>query len=176
MLVTKNIQAKEFLLRPYKKDDEFSLQKNINNKKIYNGTLTLPYPYTIKDAREWIDKNLKEAKKKKPQKINFAIDINGGVAGGIGLDHIEEHKAELGYWLAESYWGKGIMTKAVKLVTEFGFNKLKFVRIYARIFIFNKASVRVLKKNGYKLEGILEKDIKKKDKFIDNYIFAKIKE
>jgi len=67
------------------------------------------------------------------------------------------------------------MTQAVKLVTKFGFEKLKLRRIYAYIFSFNKASMRVLEKNGYKLEGILKKDTKKDNKFLDCYLFAKVK-
>ena len=147
---------------------------NINNKKIYRNALNIPYPYTLKDAKDWITKNLKERRRKKPSMINFAIDINGEVVGGIGLKKVEGHKAEIGYWLAEKYWGQGIMTQAVKLVTGFGFKKLKLKRIYARAFSFNKASKRVLEKAGYKLEGILRKNTKKDNKFIDDYLFARI--
>ena len=169
------IKSKKFILRPFKRGDESSLKENINSKKIYQNTLNIPYPYTLKDARDWIAKNLKEMKKRKPNMINFAIDINGEVVGGIGLNKIEGHKAEIGYWLAEKYWGQGVMTQAVKLVTEFGFKKLKLKRIYAYVFSWNKASMKVLEKAGYKLEGILRKDVKKNNKFIDTYLFAKVK-
>jgi len=169
------LKSKQFILRPFQKGDEKSLAKNINNKKIHRNTLDIPYPYTLKDAKEWINKNLKETKKKKPSMINFVIDINGEVAGSVGFSNIKEHKAEIGYWLAEKYWGKGIMSEAVKLVTKFGFNKLKLKRIYAYVFPFNKASMRVLEKNGYKLEGVLRKNVKKGTKFLDDYLFAKIK-
>ena len=169
------IKSKKFILRPFKRGDESSLKENINSKKIYQNTLNIPYPYTLKDAKDWIAKNLKEMKKRKPNMINFAIDINGEVVGGIGLNKIEGHKAEIGYWLAEKYWGQGIMTQAVKLVTEFGFKKLKLKRIYAYVFSWNKASMKVLEKAGYKLEGILRKDVKKNNKFIDTYLFAKVK-
>ena len=162
-------------MRPFRRGDEKSLAENINNKKIYRNTLSIPYPYTLKDAQEWVMKNLKELKKKKPAMINFVIDINGGVAGSVGLSKIEGHKAEIGYWLAEKYWNKGIMSEAVKLVTKFGFDKLKLKRIYAFVFCFNKASMRVLEKVGYKFEGILKKNSKKDGKFIDDYLFAKIK-
>ena len=169
------IKSNKFILRPFKRGDENSLKENINNKKIYRNTLSIPYPYTLKDAKDWITKNLKEMKRKRPNMINFAIDINGEVVGGIGLRKIEGHKAEIGYWLAEKYWGQGIMTKAVKLVTEFGFKKLKLKRIYAYVFSWNKPSMGVLEKAGYKLEGILRKHIKKNNKFIDTYLFAKVR-
>jgi RimJ/RimL family protein N-acetyltransferase len=169
------IKSKEFILRPFRKGDEKSLAENINNKNIYRNTLSIPYPYTLKNAQEWVMKSLKEAKKKKPARISFVIEINGGVAGSVGLSKIEGHKAEIGYWLAEKYWGRGIMTKAVKLVTKFGFDKLKLKRIYAHVFSFNKASKRVLEKAGYKFEGILRKNVKKDGKFLDAYLFAKVK-
>lgn len=169
------IKIKKFVLRPFKKKDEASLAKNINNKKIYRNTLEIPYPYTLKDAKEWIKKNLKENRKKKPKEISFAIDINSDIIGGIGLDKIEDHQAEIGYWLTPKYWNKGIMTLAIRKVTKYGFDKLKLKRIYARVFPFNKASMKVLNKNGYKLEGILRKEIKKDKKLLDNHLFAKVR-
>ena len=169
------IKSKKFILRPFKRGDESSLRGNINNKKIYRNTLDIPYPYTLKDAKDWISRNLREMRRKKPTMINFVIDINEEVAGGIGLNKIEGHKTEIGYWLAEKYWGQGIMTQAVKLTTEFGFKKLKLKRIYAYVFPWNKASMRVLEKAGYKLEGILRKHVKKNNKFIDSYLFAKVR-
>ena len=169
------IKSKKFILRPFKRGDENSLRENINNKKIYRNTLDIPYPYTLKDAKDWISRNLREMRRKKPTMINLVIDINGEVAGGIGLNKIEGHKAEIGYWLAEKYWGQGIMTQAVKLMTKFGFEKLKLKRIYAYVFSFNKASKRVLEKAGYKFEGILRKNTKKDNRFIDDYLFAKAK-
>lgn len=169
------IKTKKFVLRPFRKGDEMSLAKNINNKKIYRGTLRIPYPYTLKDAKEWVRKNLKENKKKKPKEINFAIDINGEVVGGIGFEKIETHQAEIGYWLTPKCHNKGIMTLVLKKMTKYGFDKLKLKRIYACVFIFNKASMKVLKKNGYKLEGILRKEIEKDKKLLDDHLFAKIK-
>ncbi len=169
------IKSKHFILRPFKKGDEKSLLENINNKKIYRNTLNIPYPYTSKDAKEWIAKNLKEAKKKISTRIKFVIDIGGGVAGSIGLVKTREHKAEIGYWLGEKYWNKGIMTEAVKLVTRFGFKKMKLKRIYAYVYPFNKASMRVLEKTNYKFEGILRKDVKKDNKFMDDYLFANVR-
>ena len=169
------IHSKKFILRPYKKRDEVSLRNSINNKKIYRNTLVIPYPYTSKHAKEWIEKNLKEGRKKKPAMVNFAIDIDGEVAGAVGFHKIEGHKAEIGYWLAEKYWGQGIMTEAVKLATKFGFKKLKLKRIYATVFPSNKASMYVLEKNNYNFEGVLRKYHKKDNKFLDANLYAKVK-
>jgi len=169
------IKTKKFILRPYKKGDELSLRENINDKIIARNTQRVPFPYTLKDAREWISTNLKEGKKKNPTKINFAIDINGEVIGSIGLHNIQGHKAELGYWLAKKHRGKGIITLALKKTTGFGFDKLKFRRISANVFPWNKASMRVLEKAGYKFEGVLRKEVKKGNKFLNCHVFAKVK-
>lgn len=168
------ITSKQFILRPFQKGDEKSLAKNINNKKIYKNTLNIPYPYTLRHAKDWVEKNIKDNKKKNPTTICFVIDINGEVCGSVSLE-IKGHKAQLGYWLAEKKWGNGIMTTAVKLINKYGFEGLKLRRIYAYVFLFNKASIRVLEKSGYKREGILKKNVKKDNKFIDNYVFAKVK-
>ena len=168
------IHSKKFILRPFKKGDESSLIENINNKKIAKNTGTIPYPYKLKDARSWIKRNLKLNREKKPE-INFAIDINGMVIGGIGFRKIEGHKAEIGYWLGEKYWGQGIVTTAVKLITKYGFQELKLKRVYAHVFPFNKGSVRVLEKAGYKYEGRLRKNSFRNNKFIDSLMFAKVK-
>lgn len=169
------IRSKKFILRPFRKGDEASLIENINNKKIARNTLRISYPYTLKDARFWINRNLKLDKNKKKTEINFAIVINGKVVGGIGLDKIYGHCAEIGYWLGEKYWGQGIMTEAVKLVTKYGFEKLGLRRIYAFTFPFNKASAAVLKNAGYKYEGKLRKHVKKGNIFLDDLLFAKVK-
>ncbi len=169
------IKSKHFILRPFRKGDEKSLIEGINSKEIFRNTLRIPYPYTLKDAKEWLKKTSKDRKKKKPTAFNLAIDINDEVIGGIGFNEIEEHRAEIGYWLAEKHWGEGIMTQAVKVMTNFGFEKLKLRRIYACVFSFNKASMRVLEQNGYKLEGILRKEIRKGKKLLDDYLYAKVK-
>ncbi len=169
------IKAKRFVLRPYKKGDKKSLQMHINHRDIYRYTARIPYPYTMKDAKEWIKQCINLNKKKKKDKLNFAIDINNQVVGGIGFDPIEGHKAELGYWLGKKYLGQGIMTEAVSQVTNYGLKRLKLKRITAHVFKGNKASARVLEKNGYKVEGILRKHHVKDGKFIDALLFAKVR-
>jgi RimJ/RimL family protein N-acetyltransferase len=84
--------------------------------------------------------------------------------------------AEIGYWIGEPYWGQGIATKAVELVTEYGFNRLGLERIYSGVFDFNKASQKVLEKSGFTLEGIFKKSVIKNGRIINEYRYAKIKE
>jgi RimJ/RimL family protein N-acetyltransferase len=76
--------------------------------------------------------------------------------------------------LGRKYWGQGIMTEAVKLVTKYAFEKLGLKRVYANVFWGNKQSARVLEKNGFKLEGRLKKYAKKGNKFLDAILFAKV--
>jgi len=171
------IPSKKITIRPYRKGDERSLQKSANNKAVARYMSTLPSPYRIKDAKEWVVKCLKEYKEKKQNGINMAIvNEDRQIIGGIGLSNIEKnHKAEIGYWLNETYWGKGIITIAVRALTTFGFEKLKLKRLYAHVFSQNKASMRVLEKAGYKREGVLKKHHKKNTKYYDSTIYAKLK-
>ena len=169
------IKSKRFILRPFRKGDEKSLQRNINDKYIYRYTSRIPYPYTMSDAKKWVKKCINNDKNNKKTSINFAIDINGEIIGGIGFDSIEKHKAEIGYWLGKKYWNKGIITESVRLITKLGFDKLKLRRITAHVFPKNKASARILENNDYRLEGLLRKHEIKDGKLIDALLYAKVK-
>ena len=169
------LKSRNFVLRPYKRGDEESLTKNINDRYVYRYTLRIPYPFTLKDAKKWVNRCIRQAKKPAKSEINFTIDIDGEASGGIGLRDIEKHKAEIGYWLAKKYWGKEIVTEAVRLVTNFAFRNLKLKRLYAPIFIKNRASARVLEKNNFKKEGVLRKHYLKDGKFFDCIMYAKVR-
>ena len=171
------IKAKKFILRPYRKGDEKSLQENINDANVTRFMSSrIPFPYKIKDAKWWINRSLKLRRMKKPSAVNFAIEVNGKVVGGMGVEYSNErHRAEIGYWLGKKYWNRGIMAEAVKLTTNFGFKKLKLKRIFATVFPKNKISAYILEKNGYKLEGIMKKYHVKNGKLIDALLYAKTK-
>lgn len=172
----KRIKTKKFTLRPFRMSDIDSIRKHANDKAVSRNLSTLPHPYTKKDASFWLKKQIKLQRKKDPEEIVFAVEIKNKVAGTIGLHKIKRgHKAELGYWLGKEFWGSGIMTEAVRSVVNFGFKDLKLRRIHAGVFLFNKGSARVLEKNGFRLEGISKKEVKKDKKFIDAYIFAKVR-
>ncbi len=158
-----------FLLRPWKKGDEESLAENANNVKVWrNLTNLFPHPYTKKDAKDWI----KRCQKKKEKKTKFAIIIDGKAVGAIGFDLKEKgsmkiKSATIGYWLGEIFWGRGIVTKALKLVTDYIFKNFDIFRVQAKVLESNAASCRVLEKAGYKLEGRLRKHIFKEGKLMD---------
>lgn len=169
------IRSKKFILRPIRKGDEDSLIENINDPTVARNTLRIPYPYKMKDARQWINRNEKLNEKKKKTEVNFSIVVEGKVVGSVGLDNIEGHKAEIGFWLGKNYRRQGITTAAVKMIARYGFEKLGLKRIYGYSFTFNKASAAVFKKTGFKYEGKLRKQFEKNDKLIDVFLFAKVK-
>jgi len=169
------IKTKRFILRPYGKSDEKSLVENINDWKVTQFMSNIPYPYTLKDARKWIKKCIKNTKKTNKTRIDFAVDINGEIVGGIDLHNIEKHKAEIGYWLTRKLWNKGIMTEALRIMTNYGFNELKLKRISATVDPKNKSSIFVLEKNKYKREGLLRDYAYKSGKYVDRFMYAKLK-
>ncbi|PJA11681.1 MAG: hypothetical protein COX65_09825 [Elusimicrobia bacterium CG_4_10_14_0_2_um_filter_56_8] len=101
--------------------------------------------------------------------------MEGRVAGSVGLSGICGHRAELGYWLGVEYWGQGIVTEAVKMVTRYAFKELGLRRVYAHVVPANKASARVLEKAGYKYEGLLRKHAMKRGKTFGLLLYAKIR-
>ena len=105
----------------------------------------------------------------------FAIDIDGHAVGGIGIhsqSDIFRKNAELGYWLAEPFWGKGIMTTAVKEMLEYSFNNFEINRVFARPFGNNVGSQKVLEKAGFVLEARLSKVLFKNGEYLDELIYA----
>lgn len=114
------------------------------------------------------------ANKDNPVNI-FAIDINGEAAGGIDIhpqSDVHRKNAELGYWLAEPFWGQGVITMAIKEMVDFAFETYDINRVFARPFGTNKASQRVLEKAGFKLEASIEKSLYKNGEVIDELIYA----
>lgn len=144
----------------------------LNNKKIWDQLRDyIPFPYSEKDGQEFISFVSSDVS----QHV-FGIVKDEELCGVVGLivqEGIYRLSAEIGYWLGEDYWGKGIMTKAVELVTIYGFDELKLERIYTGVFEFNIASMRILEKNGYEKEGVFKKALIKNGKLIDEHRYAK---
>jgi len=168
------LRGTNFVLREWRKDDVTSLQKHANNVNINSFLLDrFPNPYTSKAARRWVALMLQQ----KPQ-VNFAIDVRGFVVGVIGLDMREDVYRKsplLGYWVGEAFWGRGIMTEAVKLIVDYGFKNLDIVRIQAGVLSNNPASMRVLEKAGFIKEGILRNGIVKNELILDEHIYGILK-
>ncbi len=161
-------------LRNLRKSDKSGLAKLANNKNVWDNLRDLmPHPYTENDAGNFIDSTLME-----DPKATFGIEFEGKLCGVIGLvpqKDIYRKSAEIGYWIGEAYWGKGIATKAVGLMTTYGLEELNFLRIQTGVFGHNAASMRVLEKNGYEKEGIFKKAVIKNDEIWDEHRFSKTK-
>jgi len=161
-------------LRNFTDADQARLAELCNNQKIWNNVRdSFPSPYTEENATEFI----LSCGKEDPQ-TTFAIEYNGALVGCIGLTiqkDVYRLSAEIGYWIGEPYWGLGIATKAVELMTAYGFETLKMVRIYSAVFGFNKASQRVLEKSGYLLECIAQNAVVKNGQIGHEFRYAKQK-
>lgn len=143
-----------------------------NNRNISDNLRDIfPHPYSEKDAESFIEKTLEE----NPERT-FGIQFNQSLCGVTGLvpqDDVYRISAELGYWVAEDYWGLGIATEAVRLITEYGFQKLGLIRIYSGVFESNKPSMRVLEKNGFMKDCVLKKTIIKNDIIMNEHRYSK---
>lgn len=160
------------LLRPWRRGDEPSLVLHANNRKIWENVRDqFPFPYTMPDADRWIFHASTAL-----YNTVFAIVVNEKAVGSIGLaakDDVYKKSMEIGYWLGEEFWRRGIMTEAVASVTEYGFATFDIVRIYADVFEWNISSARVLEKNGYRCEARLKKSIVKDGRIGDSLLYAK---
>ena len=155
-------------LRYWNVNDAPSLCLHANNINIAKCLRNeFPYPYTLKDAVNWL-----QSTENNPNLL-LAICINNEAVGGIGIIHqsdIHSKSAEIGYWLSEMHWNKGIMTDAIKTLTDYSFSNLGFIRIYAGLFETNKASARVLLKAGFELEAVHKQAIIKNKIVMDEHV------
>lgn len=158
-------------LRPWTERDLPNLVKYGNNIKIFNNlTDSFPHPYTL----EWAEKFLAMQRTENGPFIR-AIDLDGEAIGTLGLHaqtDIYRMNRELGYWLAEPFWGKGIMTQAVVLMTSLGFQELEVHRIFARPFGRNIASQKILEKAGYKQDAFIKESFFKNGVYEDEWIYS----
>lgn len=163
--------AIDFSLRPFTMNDLDDLIRYANNPNIAkNLTDLFPYPYGREDGKKFIKMTMEQ----NPRQV-MAIAIDGEVCGAIGVHpqtDIQRKNAELGYWLAEPFWGKGIITKAVKQMIDYGFKTFDINRIYARPFGDNRASQRVLEKAGFVLEARFKNTLIKNGVYQDELVYA----
>ncbi|QJD80211.1 GNAT family N-acetyltransferase [Spirosoma rhododendri] len=163
--------AVDFDLRPWTMDDLGSLVSYANNPRIArNMTDKFPHPYTEADGLSFIEFATADS-----SAHIFAIDVAGEAVGGIGVHpqpDIHRKNAELGYWLAEPFWGKGIISAAIKRAVDVAFETYDIDRIFARPFGTNVASQRVLQKNGFVLEAQFRGTLYKNGEYLDELIYA----
>ncbi|MCU0322525.1 MAG: GNAT family N-acetyltransferase [Chitinophagaceae bacterium] len=159
-------------LRIWQKEDAQQLAAIANNKNIWSNVLdSFPSPYTVMDALQWINKE------SSAQPITkFAIEYQGSVVGGIGMilnEDVYRNNIELGYFVGETYWGKGIATTAIKTIVEHIQKNYSVNRVMARVYAHNTASMKALQKAGFHLEGIQEKAAIKNNVLIDVYVWVR---
>ena len=169
-----NLRLASCTVRSWDWRDRDAIVRYANNRKVsINLRDRFPYPYTARDARNWLDVVVDA----KPV-TNFAIDVAGEAVGGIGFTpqhDVERRSAEIGYWIGEPFWGRGIATEALIVVTEYAFASFDLCRLYAHVFDWNAASARVLEKAGYEFEGRLKKSVTKDGQTIDQLMYAIIR-
>jgi len=163
-------------IRRWELSDARDLATALSNKKIQDNLRDgLPYPYTEQDGKEFISAMLAANGN---DTFAFAITVNGKVIGSIGAfrqTNIHNKIAELGYYIAEEYWGKGIMTEAVKQLCDYVFSHTDIIRIYAEPFAYNIGSCRVLEKAGFQYEGTLRSNALKNGNVLDMKMYSKLK-
>ena len=163
-------------IRRWELSDARDLAAALSNKKIQDNLRDgLSYPYTEQDGKEFISAMLAANEN---DTFAFAITVNGKVIGSIGAfrqGNIHRQTAELGYYIAEEYWGKGIMTEAVKQLCDYVFSNTDIIRIYAEPFAYNIGSCRVLEKAGFQYEGTLRSNALKNGNVFDMKMYSKLK-
>jgi ribosomal-protein-alanine N-acetyltransferase len=167
------LQGERCLVREWQKTDARSLAEHANNINVAKYLRDrFPHPYTGKDARDFLRHAVRTE-----DPTNLAIEVDGAAAGAIGYvpgRDVERYSAEIGYWLGEAHWGKGIVTEAVRLVTAHAFAQMGFLRLFALPFADNAGSIRVLEKAGYAREGLLRASSVKFGEPRDQYMYARI--
>jgi ribosomal-protein-alanine N-acetyltransferase len=163
------------VVRSWTNDDLASLVAHADNRGIWlNLRDRFPHPYTRRAGREFI----RQARSQNPQMM-FAIAVGGNAVGGIGFTvhtDVERVSAEIGYWLGEPFWGRGIVSEALVAVTRHAIDTCGLTRVFALPFAYNAGSCRVLEKAGYVLEGRLRRSAIKDGRIVDQMQYAFIVE
>lgn len=170
------LKGKDIVLRPIKLSDAQSICDNIS-KDVVRYMMNVPYPYSIKDARDFIKKSQKAWNDKTSCRFGVVFKDTNKVIGMMGLEGISQinKNAELGYWIGKKYWRMGIGADALKLVVDYGFKTLKLHKIYARVYHPNIKSAKLLEKGGFQLEGCLKEQTYKHKQWYDELRYGIIK-
>ncbi len=164
-------------LRKWKMEDAVDFAQYANNKKIADNLRNgFPYPYTIQDAKSYVESCVSNDETKQ---MCRAIEVDGHVVGSIGVflgSDVYSRSAEFGYWLAEEFWGKGIMSASAKQICKEAFEQFDIVRIFAEPFAHNIGSRKVLENAGFSLEGVMKNGVYKNGQIFDYCMYALLKQ
>ena len=165
----------QVIIKPWENEDVKPLVNIANNIKIWNNLRDyFPHPYTIGDATKWIN-----AQGKIIPSQDMAIRMEDILVGGVGimmLSDVNRRSVEIGYFVGERYWNKGIASEAVRQMTTYVFANFDIVRIFAVVFQKNKKSMKVLENAGYELEAIHKKAVFKNGEIMDEYVYTKFRD
>lgn len=168
------VRGTRCVVRQWRASDAEAIVRHANNINVAKHLRDrFPHPYGAGDARSF----LLHVLEKRDGAANLAIEVDGQAAGAIGLSpgtDVERYSAEVGYWLGEDLWGRGIVTEALSLVTARAFERLNLLRIFALPFADNAASIRVLEKAGYAREGQLRSSAVKYGQPRDQLVYARV--
>ena len=172
------------LLRPWRPTDAPSLAKHADNPRIAENLRDgFPSPYHLEDAHRFIAMAVAEHGPPVPNApssaLFLAIDVDGIAVGGVGITPLQDvyrRTAEIGYWLGEPFWGKGIATEAVSALVPVAFDRFDIVRLQAGIFVSNPASMRVLEKCGFVREAVHKNAVTKNGVVMDEVMYARLRE
>lgn len=165
----------EWRLRPWRLGDEEALVRYANNRRIWiNLRDRFPHPYTMSDAISWVER----ARAREPA-TNLAIATASEAIGSVGLTvqpDVHRRPAEIGYWLAEPFWGRGIATRALRAFADYAFATFDLIRLYGTPFEWNPASARVLEKAGFSYEGLLRESVTKDGQSVGMWMYGLVRE
>jgi RimJ/RimL family protein N-acetyltransferase len=171
----KRIVNDHISLTEIRPSDKAAYLEHLKEKAISDHTLRIPFPYTEADAEEWLAL-VQKSTQEHGQVVNWAIRNEADfLIGGTGFHDLtigQSHRAEIGYWLARPYWGRGIMTAVVRDRCAFAFAQWNLLKITAHVFAFNPASARVLEKCGFEREGYLKKHYLKNGQLLDAQVYG----
>ncbi|MGG3889913.1 GNAT family N-acetyltransferase [Metabacillus fastidiosus] len=171
-----NLQTDRLILRPFKLEDTPRVQELAGDKEVAKTTLSLPHPYPIEAAENWIKNHPKLIENGDVYPLAIVLRDNNLVVGTMTLRIDKQHnKGELAYWVGKKYWGKGYATEAARVIMNFGFKKLILNRIWAMAMSKNPASTTVMKKVGMRLEGTLKQHILQAEVYEDVEVYGVIK-
>jgi RimJ/RimL family protein N-acetyltransferase len=172
--MTRELQLRLCTLRPWRVGDEPSLVRYADNRNVSRNLKDrFPFPYTAADADTWIGHVATQT-----PATAFAIVVDGAAVGGIGIElgtDVHRRSAEIGYWLGEPFWGRGIATEALRALTDYAFATFDICRLEAGVFDWNPASARVLEKAGYTLEGRARSAVVKDGRLGDRLLYALVR-
>jgi [ribosomal protein S5]-alanine N-acetyltransferase len=166
-----NLDCGTCTVRNWRTTDKASLLRWADNRSVWrNLTHRFPHPYTEADADSWFSLLAKS-----PNPTHWAIDVDGEAVGGVGVqmgEGVYARSGQFGYWLGEPFWGRGIMTAAVRETSEYVLDQFDLVRLESPVFEWNRPSMRVLEKCGFVREAVLRKSVFKDGQIIDSVLYV----